>query len=132
LFGRGLSLSGSWLRCDVVRPPGRALVGGAGCCETRMLALRNSERIRESSLCAEPVCEGRLITLVSHLRQFGTSPMDSNRSRFGMLIGLAAAAGAFGVAVMMSAVTAPTARADDFSDVISAVDGDYTGVAASF
>jgi len=34
--------------------------------------------------------------------------------------------------VMMSAVTAPTARADDFSDVISAVDGDYTGVAASF
>jgi len=58
--------------------------------------------------------------------------MDSNRSRFGMLIGLAAAAGAFGVAVMMSAVTAPTARADDFSDVISAVDGDYTGVAASF
>jgi hypothetical protein len=41
------------------------------------------------------------------------------------LIGVAAAAGAFGAAAMMSAATAPTARADDFTDVINAVDGDY-------
>jgi hypothetical protein len=41
------------------------------------------------------------------------------------LVGLAAAAGAFGVAAMMSAATAPTARADDFSSIIAAVDGDF-------
>jgi hypothetical protein len=52
--------------------------------------------------------------------------MDSYRSRTGMLIGVAAAAGAFGVAAMMSAATAPTARADDFTDVINSVDADYT------
>jgi hypothetical protein len=38
------------------------------------------------------------------------------------LIGLIAAAGA---AAVMSAATAPTARADDFTDVINAVDGDF-------
>jgi hypothetical protein len=51
--------------------------------------------------------------------------MDSNRSRFGMLIGLGAAAGYFGFAAMMSAASAPTARADAFSDIINAVDGDF-------
>jgi hypothetical protein len=51
--------------------------------------------------------------------------MDSNRSRFGMLIGLGEAAGCFGVAAMMSAATAQTARADDLSDIINAVDGDF-------
>jgi hypothetical protein len=57
--------------------------------------------------------------------------MDSNRSRAATLIGVAAAAGAFGVAAMMSAATAPTARADDFTDVINAVDLDYSeGTAA--
>jgi hypothetical protein len=49
--------------------------------------------------------------------------MDSNRSRSGMLVGLAAAAGAFGVAAMMSAVTAPTARADDFTEILNDVEG---------
>jgi hypothetical protein len=49
--------------------------------------------------------------------------MDYNKSRTGMLVGLAAAAGAFGVAAMMSAATAPTARADDFTDVINDVEG---------
>src|ERR1700677_2547620 len=53
-------------------------------------------------------------------------PMDSNRSRVGMLIGLGAAAGAFGAAAIMSADTAPTARADDFTDVINAVDAAYS------
>jgi hypothetical protein len=58
--------------------------------------------------------------------------MDSNRSRSGMLVGLAAAAGAFGVAVMMSAVTAPTARADAFSDIISSFEDDFTAGQADF
>jgi hypothetical protein len=51
--------------------------------------------------------------------------MDSNRSRAATMVGVVAAAGAFGVAAMMSAATAPTARADDFTDVINAVDADY-------
>jgi hypothetical protein len=51
--------------------------------------------------------------------------MDSNRSRAATLIGLAAAAGAFGVAAMISTAAAPTARADDFTDVITAVEDDY-------
>jgi hypothetical protein len=51
--------------------------------------------------------------------------MADPRSRARILVGLAAAAGAFGVAAMMSAATAPIARADDFTDVITAVDGDY-------
>jgi hypothetical protein len=58
--------------------------------------------------------------------------MDSNRSGAATLIGVAAAAGAFGVAAMMSAATAPTARADDFTDVINVVDGDFTAGQADF
>jgi hypothetical protein len=58
--------------------------------------------------------------------------MDSNRSRTGVLVGLAAAAGAFGAAAMMSAAAAPTARADDFTDVINAVDGDYAAGQSEF
>jgi hypothetical protein len=51
--------------------------------------------------------------------------MDSNRSRTGTLVGLAAAAGAFGVAAMMSTATAPTARADDFTDIVTYVNADF-------
>jgi hypothetical protein len=51
--------------------------------------------------------------------------MNDTRSRSGILFGVAAAVGAFGAAAMMSAATAPAARADDFTDVINAVDGDY-------
>jgi hypothetical protein len=51
--------------------------------------------------------------------------MSDTRSRTGILFGLTAAVGAFGAAAMMSAATAPTARADDFTDVINAIDGDY-------
>jgi hypothetical protein len=58
--------------------------------------------------------------------------MANNKSRIGTLVGLVAAAGAFGFAGLMSAATAPTARADDFSDVIGAVEGDYTTGAAAF
>jgi len=53
--------------------------------------------------------------------------MESYRSRTGVLVGLGAAAGAFVVAVMMSAATAPTARADAFSDIISSVEDDFAG-----
>jgi hypothetical protein len=52
--------------------------------------------------------------------------MDSYRSRAATLVGLGAAVGAFGVAAMMSAATAPTARADDFTNIINAIDGDLT------
>src|ERR1700733_9618197 len=58
--------------------------------------------------------------------------MDSNRPRPGVLVGLAAAAGAFGAAATLSATAAPTARADDFTDVINAVDGDYADGQAAF
>ena len=52
--------------------------------------------------------------------------MSTTPARSRILVGLAATAGAFGAAAIMSAATAPTARADDFSDIISAVDGDFT------
>jgi hypothetical protein len=52
--------------------------------------------------------------------------MDGNRSRTGVLVSLGAAAGAFGIAAMMSAATAPTARADDFTDLISSLGQDFS------
>jgi hypothetical protein len=62
----------------------------------------------------------------------GEETMTDMRSRSGILVGLAAAVGAFGAAAMMSAATAPTARADDFTDVINAVDGDFTFAQGDF
>jgi len=50
-------------------------------------------------------------------------PHAPMRSRAGRLIGVAAAAGAFGAAAMMSAATAPTARADD----LAAIEADISG-----
>ena len=50
--------------------------------------------------------------------------MSYNRSRAATLVG-SAAAGAVGVAAMMSAVSAPSARADAYSDIINAVDADF-------
>jgi hypothetical protein len=73
---------------------------------------------------ARSLFDGALLLRWRPTFEIGT-PMDSNKSRSGMLIGVAAAAGALGVAAMMSAATAPTARADDFTDVINSVDGDY-------
>jgi hypothetical protein len=46
-------------------------------------------------------------------------------SRTAVLIGVAAATGVVGAAAMMSAVTAPSAHADDLTDIINAVDGDF-------
>jgi hypothetical protein len=54
-----------------------------------------------------------------------TAMQGDMRSRGGLLIGLAAAAGAFGAAAMLSTTTAPTARADAYSDIIASIDGDY-------
>jgi hypothetical protein len=57
--------------------------------------------------------------------------MDLKKSR-SLLVGLGAAVAAFGAAAMMSAATAPTARADDFTDIIAAVDGDFTDAQTAF
>jgi hypothetical protein len=56
--------------------------------------------------------------------------MSDTRSR--ILVGLAAAVGAFGAAAMMSAAAAPTARADDTTLIIDAIDGDYAAGQADF
>jgi hypothetical protein len=58
--------------------------------------------------------------------------MGDKRSRSGMLVGLAAAVGAFGAAALMSAATAPTARADAYTDIINAVGVDYANGEAAF
>jgi hypothetical protein len=54
------------------------------------------------------------------------------RSQGRLLIGLATAAGAFGAAALMSGANPPTARADDFTDVINAVEVDFTIGASDF
>jgi hypothetical protein len=52
------------------------------------------------------------------------------KSRSEILVGLGV--GAFGAAALMSAATAPTARADDFSDIVSAIEGDFAYGQAAF
>jgi hypothetical protein len=47
------------------------------------------------------------------------------RTRSRVLVAIAAIAGAFCATAMMSAVTAPSARADDFTNVIANFDADY-------
>jgi hypothetical protein len=58
--------------------------------------------------------------------------MSDTRSRARILVGLAAAAGAFGAAAMLSAASAPTARADDSTDVINVADGDLSAAAPAY
>jgi hypothetical protein len=58
--------------------------------------------------------------------------MGVTQARSRMLVGLAAAAGAFGAAAMLSTTTAPTARADAITDIINAVDGDYADGQSAF
>ena len=58
--------------------------------------------------------------------------MSDTRSRSGILVGVAAVAGAFGAAAMMSAATAPAARADDTTLIIDAINGDYAVGQADF
>ena len=58
--------------------------------------------------------------------------MRDTRSRSGILVAVAAAAGAFGAAAMMSAVAAPTASADDTTLIIDAIQGDYADGQADY
>jgi hypothetical protein len=51
-----------------------------------------------------------------------TIAMQGNKRSRGVLVALAASGGAFGAAAMMSAATAPTARADDFTEIIANVE----------
>jgi hypothetical protein len=48
------------------------------------------------------------------------------------LFGLAATAGAFGLAAMIAAASAPSARADDFTDIVNGVEADFAYGQASF
>jgi hypothetical protein len=52
----------------------------------------------------------------------------SRTARTGLLLSF----GAFGAAAMLSATAAPTARADDFAEIISSVEGDFTTAASDF
>jgi hypothetical protein len=56
--------------------------------------------------------------------------MPNKKSRVG--IGLVGAVGAFGVAAMMSGAAAPTARADDYTDLIHLVDENLASGQAAF
>jgi hypothetical protein len=72
------------------------------------------------------VCRFTLSRTAAHLKEM-TAMERTLRPH--LLIGVAAAAG---VAAMLSAATAPTARADDFSDIISAVESDFTAGQTDF
>jgi hypothetical protein len=52
--------------------------------------------------------------------------MTDTRSRSGILVGLAAAVGAFGASAMMSAATSPTAHADDYTELINSLNEDFS------
>jgi hypothetical protein len=58
--------------------------------------------------------------------------MSDPRSRSAILIAIAAAAGAFGAVAMVSAAAAPAARADDTTQIIDAIQGDYAVGQADF
>lgn len=49
-----------------------------------------------------------------------------------ILVGMAAATGALGALLMLSAATAPSARADDYTDIVNAVDGDFAAGQAAY
>ena len=57
--------------------------------------------------------------------------MGQKRSR-AVLVGLGAAAGAFAAAAMISAAVAPTARADDFSDILANIEAEQAAAQADF
>ena len=54
------------------------------------------------------------------------------RPRARILVGMAAATGALGALLMLSAATAPSARADDYADMVNAVDGDFAAGQAAY
>jgi hypothetical protein len=49
-----------------------------------------------------------------------------------VLIGTAAAVGAFGAAAIISAATAPTAHADDFTDIVNDIESDFSNGQTAF
>jgi hypothetical protein len=55
-----------------------------------------------------------------------------HKQRRTLLAGLGAGVAAFGAAATTWAATAPTARADDFTDIVNAVDGDLAGGQSDF
>jgi len=55
--------------------------------------------------------------------------MSIRTKRAGVVVGIAAAVG---LATLASTAFAPTARADDFSDIVAAVEGDFTAGDAEF
>jgi hypothetical protein len=57
--------------------------------------------------------------------------MSHKRAR-PVLVGLSAAAGAFAAAAMISAASAPTARADDFSEILANIQADEAAAQADF
>ena len=57
--------------------------------------------------------------------------MGDKRSR-AVLVGLSAAAGAFAAAAIMSAATAPTARADDYSTILADIEATEADAATAF
>jgi hypothetical protein len=57
--------------------------------------------------------------------------MGHTRARL-VLVGLSAAAGAFAVGAMISAASAPTARADDFSDILANIQAEQAAAQADF
>lgn len=58
--------------------------------------------------------------------------MHSTQSKSGILIALTAAAGAFGAAAMMASAASPSARADDSTLIIDAINGDYAAGQADY
>lgn len=58
--------------------------------------------------------------------------MTNEPSRSGILVAVTAAAGAFGAAAMMASATPPTARADDSTLIIDAIEGDYAAGQTDF
>jgi hypothetical protein len=52
--------------------------------------------------------------------------MGDSRSRAGMLLGALAAAGVFGGTALLTTITAPSAYADDYSDIVKDLNFDYS------
>jgi hypothetical protein len=69
--------------------------------------------------------------LVSTIEEKTAMP-STLRPHARIMIGLAATVGAFGFAATLSAATAPTARADDFTDVINNIDANLAAGQADF
>jgi hypothetical protein len=90
------------------------------------------EQNTQFSRCAEAARRRSLISFVlgkeKTRMQLTFRPAITAR----VLTGLGAATGAIGVAAMMSTATAPSARADDFTDTIATVESEYADGQTAF